>query len=990
MTSLSRTGWLSIAAALMSLLALSPCMAQTHEFNVPAQSATTGIPEFARQAGIQILVAEKAVHGQRTAAVIGTFSVQDGLSKLIAGTRLVLGRVDSQSITLLSELPNSDPPKSAVSPDAKEASGTSGPPIAPTGATNDQNRNSPSNEAGTNRAAQLEEVTVTGSRLPHAAKDGAQEVKLYTRQNIEQSGQTTVADFLNTLPEASVSVSEANEGFNSPFSTTVQLHGLPLGTTLVLINGRRIEESGITGGAYFDLNNLPLAALERIEVLPQGSSAIYGADAIAGVVNIILRTKFSGFEANAKYGAASGTDETAANVAWGKVWDRGSVSVVGSFQTRSELIGSDRSLTATSDYTAYGGIDGRVYECNPGNVFTIDGSILPGGTSSFAAVSPSATGNPKQTGFNGTYGSLNKCDLNHYSTIIPATQREGLLVQANYKVTPSIDLFSELLLSRRQELNASSPPGMFGQPGFTPFTVASSNPFNPFGETVGVTELFTSVGRTENHFDQVFVRPLIGMRGSFLDSWEWEVAGWESADTFHRTLGPLRNHAAVQNALNSADPTMALDPFVAGSPGSPQLLQSLLYQYREVYSGQLLAANAFVRGPVLELPTGHIDAVVGAEFNHNKSDYELFADPVFSAARNTFTRGSHSVFGEVKIPIVGNRGGPQAGDVLSVTLADRYDHYDDFGSKSTPQFSAEWRPLESLLVRGSYGKAFKAPTLNELDQQQATFDERLIDPLTGQPVIASVTFGGNPKLRPETGQSRTLGFVYSDRVSGLEVSVTNWKIDEIDSIQAFNSPQTLVDNASLFPGAVVRNSAGVITQVNSLFENFGRLDVEGMDYKVTYNFQSRLGTFRPAVTATQTYRYTEALTPGSPSINAVSVANDNVEFAPRWKGSATLDWNLNQFRMHLDGRYVGKYQDYDSTDIIGNFWLCDLNLRYSIGQLFLQAPRSLESSYIELGGVNIFNRLPQYSNFGFGGVGFDPNEADIRGRFLYVQVGLKW
>ncbi len=115
MTSLPRTRWLSTAVALMSLFALSPCMAQTHEFNVPAQSATTGIPEFARQAGIQILVAEKAVHGQRTAAVIGTFSVQDGLAKLIAGTRLVLGRVDSQSITLLSGLPNADPPKRGIS-----------------------------------------------------------------------------------------------------------------------------------------------------------------------------------------------------------------------------------------------------------------------------------------------------------------------------------------------------------------------------------------------------------------------------------------------------------------------------------------------------------------------------------------------------------------------------------------------------------------------------------------------------------------------------------------------------------------------------------------------------------------------------------------------------------------------------------------------------------------------------------------------------------
>jgi len=134
-------------------------------------------------------------------------------------------------------------------------------------------------------------------------------------------------------------------------ATTVQLHGLPMGSALVLLNGRRIETSGSTqafGQEFFDLNNIPLAAVERVEIVPQGSSAIYGSDAIAGVVNILLKNNFDGLEANTKYGQASGIDESDSSLAWGKRWDKASIMILGSFQTRSELRGFDRSITRES------------------------------------------------------------------------------------------------------------------------------------------------------------------------------------------------------------------------------------------------------------------------------------------------------------------------------------------------------------------------------------------------------------------------------------------------------------------------------------------------------------------------------------------------------------------------------------------------------------------------------------------------------------------
>ena len=180
----------------------------------------------------------------------------------------------------------------------------------------------------------VETVVVVGSRIPQVAKVGAQEVRTYTKARIDQSGQGTVADFLSTLPEVSTSSIDLSVGSYAD-ETTVQLHGLPVGTTLVLLNGRRVE---INNYGFFDLNNIPIAAVERIEVLPVGSSAIYGADSLAGAVNIVLKKDFTGLEANVRYGGASGTDEIDANIAGGYSWDRGSFSVIAFYQVEASCL----------------------------------------------------------------------------------------------------------------------------------------------------------------------------------------------------------------------------------------------------------------------------------------------------------------------------------------------------------------------------------------------------------------------------------------------------------------------------------------------------------------------------------------------------------------------------------------------------------------------------------------------------------------------------
>jgi len=166
--------------------------------------------------------------------------------------------------------------------------------------------------------------------------------------------------------------------------------------------------------------------------------------------------------------------------------------------------------------------------------------------------------------------------------------------------------------------------------------------------------------------------------------------------------------------------------------------------------------------------------------------------------------------------------------------------------------------------------------------------------------------------------------------------------------------------------------------------------VAGFDYQLTYRQQTGFGSFTPSIAVTQTYRYEATLTPASPVVNAVSAAQDTGNWAPRWKGTVALNWRLRNWSAYVAGRYVSRYQDYELTRIIGNFWFVDANIRYVLGEAIAPDSSYWRNLYVRLGGVNLFNRTPQFSNYDFGFVGYDPTQADIRGRFLYAQLGVHW
>jgi iron complex outermembrane receptor protein len=342
--------------------------------------------------------------------------------------------------------------------------------------------------------------------------------------------------------------------------------------------------------------------------------------------------------------------------------------------------------------------------------------------------------------------------------------------------------------------------------------------------------------------------------------------------------------------------------------------------------------------------------------------------------------------------VLASRDPSRIGDLLALTLAARLDDYSDFGSKTAPQWGIELRPINGLLVRGAYGKTFRAPSLNHLHASGFESDTFVLDPLFSDFVPVSVRSGsGSSDLRPETGTSKTLGIAYVHAADpNLRLALTHWRIQLAKSIQLLEA-QLIVDNEALFADRVVRGPSqgggpGSIVSIDAGYVNFGDLNVEGFDYQINFTQSTSFGNFSPSLTATQTYRYAAALMPGLAAVDGTSKAQNTNLWAPRWKGAVGFDWSHGAKSAALIGRYVGAYRDYERTAQIGDFWLLDASFQYAFGQSAAAKSLFARNLRLSIGGSNLLNRDPQYSNVASGFVGYDYAQADIRGRYLYTQV----
>ncbi len=789
----------------------------------------------------------------------------------------------------------------------------------------------------------LEKYQVTGTHIKRADMEGMLPVVVVDRAAIEQSGATTVNELFGKVIYNSAGVVDEKftQGF-APASAGIDLRGLGVSRTLVLVNGRRVPlfPFGQDGSSSFvDINLIPLGLVERVEILKDGASAIYGSDAIAGVVNIILRKDYDGVDVSASYGQSDESDgeERHFTFAGGRTGNRGNFTFGLDYFDRDNVWSRDRDLSSTAN----GPIDDRSRAGNPGTIIRAAGFPQPDPRCPADRISAAK-------------GPFCLYDFAPHTTLIPEAQRVSLMTSGSYDITRSLGAFAAATYtdsSSQRDLAPST--GMFSVSGTNPNTIFP-------GEDVDVIYRLLELGPRTDDFETNAYNLLAGLAGRFRD-WHWELgAGGGKIDT--KLTG--ENGYATQTAVQAAVDNGTLNLF-GDSPGLDP--NAISYETRRDGKSELYFVDFKTTGDILKMKHGALSAAFGAEYR--KEEFSDKFDPVTESGDVLGVGGisadgdrhSESAFLELSVPVL---------DGVEVQVAGRYDHYSDFGDTFNPKLGLRWQPLDDLLLRASAGTGFKTPTLQELYSEEIFSFETVFDPMTGQVVEVPTLASGNEDLDAEESDNYSLGLVW-DVTNAWDMSVDWWRIENNDAVT--NNPQFYVNNSNLFPGNVVRDPSGDIVVVFSPFQNVAAQKLWGIDLDTGVDWgTARAGDFRFTVMATYL---------GSFKVEPVSGAGfDDLageDGRPRLRGQSILGWSKADHAASLTLNYVGGYDRSDTSDDIDSWTTID-------GQ-FNWLPRSLPGGTLTLGVENLFDKEPPEDPFLEGWPFFNRALHNPRGRFFYLR-----
>lgn len=971
-------------------VAAEPPQPVRHTIEQPSQGMPQALHSISRQTGTPVLFAPETAAGRVARAVSGRLSAIEAVRAALQGSGLTADLMGDGAVVVKPMVPASSAPAGSASTPTPPSNNK----VLPGGG--DQ----PSTKVPTERAEdafspggkvlnELTRVEVTGSRLKRLEAEGPAPVNVYTRDDIDKSGQPNLERFLASLTEVSTSTGEG--GFGTTLGQgTVQLRGLPLGSTLVLINGRKVQGVGSFTGNVFNLNLIPMAAIERVEVVPLGSSAVYGGDALAGVVNVILKQVINGQSVTARLGSGQGYSDGSVSLATGGRSAEGEYLLMGSYSRSSPLSMQQRAFFLDADYRRFGGADERLNYCAPGTVSSPSGN-LPGLNSNVAGIPQGVPGQPlKISDFQASAGTRNLCNV--WTTgggvaLFHGYETLALHALAEYQLIGSWSAFTELTYTR-DRMHARDLGLRLGN-----VLVPAGNPFNPFGADVRVTAALGPENGTEGLARQTnFTRALVGVRGILASSWDAELTASTTSDRGgSQSWNEAVNSSALNAALASTSPATALNPFTSGRMASDEVLRGIWSDNRRRSVGRKDQLTGQVRGTLVRLPAGAVDSVIGAEASRDAYD-------VSSTSETHGSRRSAAAYGELRVPLV--RGGGEGADgwsLAALTLAARRDHYSDFGSANTFQGGLEWRPARSLLIRASAANSFKPPTIlqthvNDVVYQAAIY--RLVDPARGGEAITSGTVvrTANPDLTPEHGQARGIGAVWEPEGGhGTRVSITHWQMHIRDMI-AVLATQSALDNEKLFPGLVTRapgvnGQPGLVTSVKSTEVNFGRVDTSGTDLDVAYVWKTAAGRLTVAGGASRTNEYRVMLAPGAPVVDRLDRRFRDF-WAPSWKGRLSLGLDQGAWSLGLTSRYLGGYKDIGTSERrLGKFWTHDLAGSVDLKKLWPDLLPGFRAAALGASVMNLADREPQFVQ---GAPFYDVTQTDWRGRYASVRLSLDW
>jgi iron complex outermembrane receptor protein len=827
-------------------------------------------------------------------------------------------------------------------------------------------------------------ILVTGSRIRGIEPTGSPVIGL-GREDLEASSAATTTEFLSELPQVfNLGVTEAtfssanNANANVTLGTGINLRGLGTESTLTLLDGRRLPQSG-TQGQFFDPAVIPTSAIERIEVLADGSSGIYGSDAVGGVVNLLLRRNFDGAEFNARAGFSDGSEEYQVGGAIGQDWGSGSAMVAAEYVDRSALLASERSFY-TDDLTPFGGPDLRSQFSNPGNI-VVDGVSY--------AIPAGQDGTDLDPG-DLTAGTANLQSAYRGAYALPSQERYSFAATFEQDINDWISVHAQGFVGHRDGVQA------FGAPTAT-LTVPSSNPFfvhptDPDAESVQVQySFYDDLGNSYRRGKQDVLFVTGGTSLQLGSDWSAEAFFSYGEDRERSGINNVDN-AALAAALADTDPATAFNPFGAGANTNPATLASLVGEFRVDTDYRLQEFGVSADGPLLSLPGGEVRAALGATRQEIR-----FVD--INPFPNDRSRGINSMFGELFIPLIGPDNAGSLGQELNFSAAVRYDDYEDIGSTTNPKFGLTWQPVEALTIRGSWGTSFRAPSLADTGNPFNNLSN-FVDP-TSPSGFRRVLFlrGGNADLQPETATTWSIGADLEPiSVPGLRLSATYYNVDYENRIATpGNDPLALVrpELAGLLtlnpsaeavraiyeaPGfaGVPEDPSTVLAIVDGRKLNLGTVKTDGLEFIGDYESDAPWGSWRAGFNAAYIRNFERAITPEAPLVDIVNTINNPLQLIARAYVGATVGGLSARVYANHSGGYDN--DGVDPVQEVSSHTEFDLALRYT-----MDAPLSfMRGITFTLDVEDIFDNDPPYVQNG--NLAFDPNAHDSLGRTVFVGV----
>lgn len=869
--------------------------------------------------------------------------------------------------------------------------------------------------AASEETVKLEKFVVTGSYLPAAANSVAIPVISIDSQAIDNSGaNTNVLDILRkTVPQfnGNGNLGSGNANVGSGSTNGGSQLALRNTATLVLINGRRVAYAPVSasGGFQFvDVNLIPVSAVERIEVLADGASAIYGTDAVAGVVNVILKTNYQGFEIGGRYGWSTNDGhaaERSAHVVGGVSNGKSSITISSEWHKADPIFAFERPYSAvtfgTPTFAGSVNIGSAFYYLNPS---TGAPTVVAGGQAPASLVASGVYSGPRTAG-----QQFELFNLSQYVTQQTQNERQSLTLAFEHKISDAVSFFGDFLYSNTQTASQIN-----GQP-LNIGGIAAGTLGNPFNVTATPRNRLVANPR-QYLSDTTGIRGVAGFRGDISADWQWEVAA-----NYNRIKQDYSNPGVINNAnLIAAVNDGAFNMFSRANNPATYGPYNIVGVATGGFLSTLSNYDAKVSGKAFDVPAGSVDVVIGTELR--KETLSGIADPLSipdstgaigwngatSLSPFKANRDVKSVFAEVRVPMLKDVAGAH---LLEVSGAVRYEKYSDTSDPTVPKLSVRYLPFDDqFALRGSFSKSFSAPTLYNLFGPSgigftAPFT---LDPFGPGADIDNVQTNyrstSNTNLDPAKAKNWTAGFVYSPKaVKGLSVSVDYWNIEQTGLIASFGgatilqsvedlgtaSPYSSVVRIGSFTGSQVTGPGQISTgvpddiYVTDSLVNLASLKLDGIDISAKYtlstdtfgrfDFMSNIGIYR---------NYAFVFQPGEDEFETVGRSTITNGTIPRWQSYTSVDYTLGNWGSFAGVRYLPGVDSDDADTQIGSFYTLDAGVSYTFGSSI----KYLSGAKVTLGVTNAFNRFGPLDPTVNTDANVDINTYGAMGRFLYVDL----